>query len=395
MTLSAIKLNATFKVNKNAIEIRLIPELIVTLINTLCSTLSSFSDVTLKLNEISFSNVFSDIDSLSGKLMNYYKKQIFVQVYKIILNIDLLGNPIKLLEGVGSGLFQLFNEPRKGLLKGPEEFGLGITRGARALVSNVVGGGFNSVSKITGTLLNATKNLSSMGTDEEIVIKEEEKPKGLLSGTLSGFRKGLGELTHGVAGIVTKPIQQSQKGGVGGFFKGLGSGLVGAVLAPVNTVLTLGNEVTSGISNSELLTNKKRLRRFRLPRTLYKYLPINPYDEKKEIERKKQREKIEGSDAIIISLNNEKLYFENSTEIIMYKKLRDSTNMIFTNVMIKIMNNECTKFTKKIYLCDIKKINTNNNDIEIIMKDGKTNILKFKEENSKIIFINKINRYLI
>ena len=395
LTLSAIKLNATFKVNKNAIEIRLIPELIVTLINTLCSTLSSFSDVTLKLNEISFSNVFSDIDSLSGKLMNYYKKQIFVQVYKIILNIDLLGNPIKLLEGVGSGLFQLFNEPRKGLLKGPEEFGLGITRGARALVSNVVGGGFNSVSKITGTLLNATKNLSSMGTDEEIVIKEEEKPKGLLSGTLSGFRKGLGELTHGVAGIVTKPIQQSQKGGVGGFFKGLGSGLVGAVLAPVNTVLTLGNEVTSGISNSELLTNKKRLRRFRLPRTLYKYLPINPYDEKKEIERKKQREKIEGSDAIIISLNNEKLYFENSTEIIMYKKLRDSTNMIFTNVMIKIMNNECTKFTKKIYLCDIKKINTNNNDIEIIMKDGKTNILKFKEENSKIIFINKINRYLI
>ena len=81
------------------------------------------------------------------------KIQILGQIYKIILNIDILGNPINLLEGVGSGIFQLFNEPRKGLLKGPEEFGLGLTKGAKALVVNVVGGGFNSVSKITGTIL--------------------------------------------------------------------------------------------------------------------------------------------------------------------------------------------------------------------------------------------------
>ncbi len=101
----------------------------------------------------------------------------------------------------------------------------------RGLLTNVVGGGFNSVSKITGTLLNATKNLSSIGTEEEIVIKEEEKPKGFFGGAISGFKKGFGELTSGVAGIVTKPIEQTKKGGIGGFFKGVGSGLVGAVLA--------------------------------------------------------------------------------------------------------------------------------------------------------------------
>ena len=394
LTLSAIKFSTTFKVNKNAIEIRYVPELIITLINTLCSTLSSFSDVTLKLNEISFSNVFSDFDSLSGKLMNYYKNQILVQLYKIILNIDLLGNPVNLLEGLGTGIFQLFNEPRKGILKGPEEFGLGITRGARALVSNVVGGGFNTVSKITGTLLNATKNLSSMGTDEEIVIKEEEKPKGLLSGTLSGLKKGFGELTHGVAGIVTKPIEQTKKGGVGGFFKGIGSGLVGAVLAPVNTVLTVGNQVTSGISNSEFLSNKKRLRRFRLPRTLYKYLPISPYDEIKEIERKEQRDKVKGTKTIIVSLSNEKLYLENSTEIAMCPGLKDSKNMIFTNVMIKIVNNDCTKFIKKIYVCDVKEAKIKNDYIEVIMKDETSEIFKFKDEKNKDLFIKKINKYI-
>ena len=396
LTLSAIKVNATFKITKNAIEIRYVPEIVITLINTLCSTLSSFSDVTLKLKEISFTNVFSDMDSLSGKLMTYYKNQILAQIYKIILNIDLLGNPINLLEGLGTGIFQLFNEPRKGLLKGPEEFGLGLTRGARALVSNVVGGGFNSVSKITGTLLNASKNLSSIGTEEEIVIKEEEKPSGLLDGALSGIKKGFGELTHGVAGIVTKPIEQSQKSGVGGFFKGLGSGLVGAVLAPVNTVLTVGNEVTSGISNSEFISNKKRLRRFRLPRTLYKYLPITPYNEKKEIERKIQREKIQGTNSIIISLSNEKLYLENSTEIVLCLRLVDSTSMIFTNVMIKIMDDQCVKFIKKIYVCDIKEIKeVDNNTIELIMKDERKFQCKFKSEKGKNSFINGIKKFLI
>ena len=175
----------------------------------------------------------------------------------------------------------------------------------------------------------------------------------------------------------------------------MGSGLVGAVLAPVNTVLTVGNQVTSGISNAEFITNKKSIRRFRLPRTLYKYLPILPYNEKKEMERKKQREEVEGSKVIIISLSNEKLYLENSTEIVTCQKLSDLSSVIFTNVMIKIMNNECTQFIKKIYVCDIKdKREDNNNNVEIIMKDEKKIKFSFKTEKGKISFINGINKYL-
>ena len=64
LTLSAIKVNTTFKINKNAIDIKFIPELFITILNTLCSTLTSFSDVTIKLSELTFVNVFSDFDSL-------------------------------------------------------------------------------------------------------------------------------------------------------------------------------------------------------------------------------------------------------------------------------------------------------------------------------------------
>ena len=394
LTLAALKLNATFKINKNAIEIKFLPELFVTILNTLCSTLTSFSDVTLKLNEFTFTNVLSDFDSLSTKLYSFYKNELLAQIYKIIFNMDLIGSPINLVEGLGTGIFEFFNEPRKGLLKGPEEFGIGIAKGARSLVSNIVGGGFKSASKITGTLLNASKNLSSLGTEEEKIIKEEEKPKGFFSGALSGLKKGFGEITSGVTGIITKPIEQTKKGGFGGFFKGLGSGVLGAVLAPVNTVLTVGNEVTSGISNSEFISNKKTLRRFRLPRTLYKYIPISPYDEKEEIERKNKRKDIKGTDNIIISLSNELLCLENSTKIVMVHKLNENNILFITDVMIKIFDKELKKSSKKVYICNIKNILEKNSGVELVMKNGGNESILIENKKEKNHFINEINKYL-
>ena len=375
-------------------DIKYIPEILITLLNTLCATLTSFSDITIKLSELTFINVFSDFDSLFTKLYTFYKNKLLAQIYKVVLNLDIIGNPVNLVEGLGTGIFEFFNEPRKGLLKGPEEFGLGIARGTKSLVSNIVGGGFGSVSKITGTLLNASKNLSSLGTEEEIVIKEEEKPRGLLKGTLSGLKKGFGELAHGVTGIVTKPIEQTKKSGVGGFFKGLGSGLLGAVLSPVNTVLTVGTEVTSGISNSEFISNKKSLRRFRLPRTLYKYKPLTPYNEEEEINLKQKIKEDEKNNRNILSLTNESLYLENSTEFIMSSCMKGGNIMLFTNVMIKIMNKECNKFLKKIYICNIDFVIENNQEIKLVMKNNKQELIGFLKNNDKEDFVKKINKYL-
>ena len=390
LTLSALKANLTFKVNKNTIEIKKVPQITLTLIKAICYTLGSFTDATIKLNEITFSNVFSDLDSLTTKILSFYKSQIISQLYKIILNIDVLGNPINYLEGVGTGIYNLFDEPRKGLLKGPEEFRLGMSRGVKGLVSNVVGGGFNSLSKVYGTLLNTTHNLASNDAEEEVVIKEEEKPKGLFRGAISGFKKGFGEIKSGVTGMVTKPIEQSKKGGIGGFFKGVHSGIVGAVLAPVNTVLTVGNEITTGISNSDLISNKKQLRRYRAPRTLYKYLPISVYDEIKEMKKIEQKKELEDN----ISLNNEKLFLENSNEIVLFLKLKNEQNLLFTNVMIKIMDKDCKKFVDKIYVCDIKEKNEINNDVKLVMKDENEKTISLKNEKGKNSFIMGINKFV-
>ena len=394
LTLSAIKVNVTFKINKNAIDSKYVPELFITILTTLCSTLTSFSEVVIKLNEFTFVNVFNDVDSLTSKLSSFYLNKLLSQIYKVIFNMDLMGSPVNLVEGLGTGIFEFFNEPRKGLLKSPKDFGIGMAKGARSLVSNIVGGGFKSASKITGTILNVSKNISSLGTEEEVIVKEEEKPRGLLKGTLSGFKKGFDELASGFTGIITKPIEQTKKNGVEGFFKGLGSGLLGVVLCPVNSVLRVGNEVTSGISNSELISNKKSLRRFRKPRILYKYIPISPYNENEEEELNQKKENEDEIDKKHFSLSDESLYLENSTEIIGNFQLINHTLLIFTDVMLKIMDKDGKKHIKKIYVCNIENIKERNDEIQLIMKNTRHESLQFKEKKDYNNFIKAIKKYL-
>lgn len=47
-----------------------------------------------------------------------------------------------------------------------------------------------------------------------------------------GGKDIVGGFASGIAGMVTAPVSGAKKGGVGGFFKGVGKGLVGAVVKP-------------------------------------------------------------------------------------------------------------------------------------------------------------------
>ena len=72
----------------------------------------------------------------------------------------MIGNPIGLVDKLGTGVLEFFNEPMQGLLKGPEEFVGGIGKGVKSLTTNVVSGSMESVSKITGSLYSVLKNVS-------------------------------------------------------------------------------------------------------------------------------------------------------------------------------------------------------------------------------------------
>lgn len=127
-----------------------------------------------------------------------------MQFYKLIGSVDLIGNPVGLIDKLGTGVFEFFNEPRKGLLKGPKEFVGGVGKGVKSLVTGVVGSSFDSVSKITGSLYSVAKSVSG---EKEI---QHKKPDHALDGIYLGVKGGLSELAGGITGIFTKPITKAK-----------------------------------------------------------------------------------------------------------------------------------------------------------------------------------------
>lgn len=93
-------------------------------------------------------------------LSKNYIRQGVSQFYKIIGSSDLIGNPLGLVDKLGTGVLEFFNEPRKGLMKGPEEFVGGVTKGVKSLTTNVVSGSMDSISKVTGSLYTVLKNVA-------------------------------------------------------------------------------------------------------------------------------------------------------------------------------------------------------------------------------------------
>lgn len=164
----------------------------------------------------------------------------------------------------------------KGFLQGPDKFGKGLAKGINSLVSGIVGGSFDTIGKISGTLLYATKNITG---DVESSINQHE-PDNVVSGAYHGVKGGLKEIGKGFLGIFTNPYHSAKKEGVKGFFKGVGKGLFGAIISPFAAAFTVVNSFSVGMKNTaNMFSNGKiKTERFRHPRHIIKNKPLGPYD---------------------------------------------------------------------------------------------------------------------
>jgi hypothetical protein len=84
--------------------------------------------------------------------VKHYTYQGLLEVYKILGSFEFLGNPLGLVNNLGSGVADFFHEPAKGLVKSPKDFGKGLAKGSLSLLKGAVGGVFNAASKITGSV---------------------------------------------------------------------------------------------------------------------------------------------------------------------------------------------------------------------------------------------------
>lgn len=159
--LGAIRIDITLKFEKKSLNFDVSQGFgALTLLYTLFTSIANMSDAPLSFREMMLTDVFQSQSSLISMIIKNIVRQAIFQFYKLIGSSDLLGNPVGFVSKLGSGVFELFNEPRKGLLKGPKEFVGGIGKGVTSLMTSVVSASFGSASKITGSFYTMFKSMS-------------------------------------------------------------------------------------------------------------------------------------------------------------------------------------------------------------------------------------------
>uniref|UniRef100_A0A7E4VBS0 VPS13_mid_rpt domain-containing protein n=1 Tax=Panagrellus redivivus TaxID=6233 RepID=A0A7E4VBS0_PANRE len=213
-------------------------EFINVLLKSVGVTLTELQDVVFKLAFFERRAQFYSMPQLQAEIQSHYTMQFIKQLYVLVLGLDIIGNPFGLVRDLSSGVEDLFYQPFQGAIQGPEEFVDGLALGVTSLLGHAVGGAAGAVSRITGTL---GKGVAALTLDEEYQRKRQEainrRPQNFGEGISRGA-KGLGQgFYDGVTGIVTKPVEGMRTGGFGGLVKGVGKGLVGAVTRPVSGVV--------------------------------------------------------------------------------------------------------------------------------------------------------------
>ena len=157
LSISALKFLITLRIDISSIDISNVPNILTKIIGTIGNVIARITDSHLSFKAIEKYHLFNDVNRIKKTLIENYTKQTIIQIYKFLGSSDLVGNPIGLINNVEKGVYNFVEEPVKYIKKGPGELGIGMAKGMNSLVSGVVGGTFDSVSKISGSLLSGTK----------------------------------------------------------------------------------------------------------------------------------------------------------------------------------------------------------------------------------------------
>lgn len=199
---------------------------------------SSFSgSPTLRFNELLIHQCFSSKEQLVDQLVTSYTRQAIMQAYRVLGSSDILGDPIGIVENLGSGVAEFFR-----ITKG-EVLGDSSTRGEGVIVlgKTIAKTGASTMTKITGSLDrmvgNFNDNESTSKVKKSLESVDEDTPD-------SSFIENLGRQ---LTGIVRKPIDGAKKDGVSGFVKGTVKGILGPGVLCLKAVTSASHTLASGV----------------------------------------------------------------------------------------------------------------------------------------------------
>ena len=237
----------------------------------------NISNSKLNFKEVIIVNSFQTIQNFRSVVVKNYSRQGLAQVYKIFGAIDILGNPLSLIETLGTGVYEFMTEPAKGLIGGPKAFVVGVGKGVRSLVTSVIKGSFESVSKITGGLYNVLK--SATGENQTSQVADSGS---IGKNMLTGLKEGASDILSGFTGVVMKPYQGAKSKGAKGLASGIISGTAGLLVSPFKLILKLGTVLSSSIASTASLIAEGKIQTFgraRFPRHWTSKVAIEAYDD--------------------------------------------------------------------------------------------------------------------
>ncbi|XP_078616141.1 intermembrane lipid transfer protein VPS13D-like isoform X3 [Branchiostoma floridae x Branchiostoma japonicum] len=214
-------------------------------------TLISFQEATVDLDAFTCLHAFETRQFLIDCIYSHYIEELKGQAAKILGSVDFLGNPIGLFNDVTDGL--------SGLVQHGNVSGL---------FRNVTHGLSNSAAKMTSALSDGLGNIA-LDSQHQQTRTQIRQHGGSGSEHIVAGLKGLGfGIVGGLTSLVTQTAEGAVKGGVEGFFSGLGKGLVGTVTRPATGLLDFASGTALAVRDTAASDDASRLqpRRVRLPR---------------------------------------------------------------------------------------------------------------------------------
>eukprot|EP00761_Pharyngomonas_kirbyi_P013510 gb/GECH01013539.1/.p1 GENE.gb/GECH01013539.1/~~gb/GECH01013539.1/.p1 ORF type:complete len:3191 (+),score=691.51 gb/GECH01013539.1/:1-9573(+) len=268
--LNPVKINTTFSLHsaRGSKSLQIV-------LNSLGVAFTNVDKAPLRFDTLYLENLFQTPATLKDRVYKHYKRQAIREFFTVVGSIDVLGNPVGLFSDITTGVKIFFYEPAQGFTNGPRDFTKGMVKGTKGLLSNVAHGTSNATTKITGSI---SKGLGMLSLDKEYITERQRAQRVRPKDVGEGFSGGADAFTHGIwdgmTGIFRKPLEGSQKEGVGGFMKGVGKGLLGVPVKPMVGVLEFATKTTEGIKN----TFDAHVDRIRMPRVFSESGAIIPYN---------------------------------------------------------------------------------------------------------------------
>lgn len=217
-------------------------------------------------------HLYGTVEDLGMSIGKHYAFSIMRQLHRVVLQLDMLGDPVGFVRTLGTGVKDLFYLPAKAVVKSPRSLGKAVAAGGKSFAKNTLIAPVNTINKWVGVMERNT-NQALVALD---MASSQSGPathrggKMLLQGT-AGLGKGV---LKGVAGLVTEPVKGARKGGASGFATGVGKGLMGAAMHPTAGVLQFTSRATDAMRNlggesEEKATHSARVGRQRPPRMLH------------------------------------------------------------------------------------------------------------------------------